>query len=247
LFAAGSETGGVVIWQVRTGRVLGRFSLGEKPVGQIGFGPGNRYLVASRQSGVAGEVFGFGDDPIVRSRRRVANDALFIWDLQRQTLVRQIGGEHGPESVFAFSNDGALLATTGGGCTLRLWHVPSWTPIDDFSCLRSPENVPLTALSFATAPKPVLRAMTGNGELREWDLGAIARLRGQRLLAAVCANNLVGGESLDLNDPSRLTGIRRITATDVDAAPILRGREGEDVCDPPNFLTSILRRAHGVP
>ena len=50
------------------------------------------------------------------------------------------------------------------------------------------------------------------------------------LVAAACAVVLGGREFADSTGKGPVVGPRRITAGDVAAAPILRGREGEDVC-----------------
>lgn len=244
--AAGGENGSVIVWDTSTLRVLGHFSIGNDPVGAIGFSPDGRFVVASRvlDTLLNGDLLSFTDDRILADRQRTNRNALFVWDLEDHSFVRRLGGEHGAENTFAFSPDGALLATTGGGCTLRLWHVGSWLPIDDFHCLRSAENYPLTALVFT--PTPLLRATTGDGQIREWNLGAIGRLRGERLAASVCANNLVGGEAPSIDDPHRREGIRLITQSDIDAAPILRGHLGEDVCTPSTFAARLASLFSGL-
>jgi Tol biopolymer transport system component len=66
------------------------------------------------------------------------------------------------------------------------------------------------------------------------------------LVAAACAGALGGGEFADSTGKGPIVGLRLITAGDVAAAPILRGREGEDVCAwKPGWLDRWLDMALG--
>ena len=60
----------------------------------------------------------------------------------------------------------------------------------------------------------------------------------------ICRENLVGASVQFRATPSTaplLVGVRNIDARETGAAPILRGREGEDVCGPPPTTWQMLR------
>ena len=60
---------------------------------------------------------------------------------------------------------------------------------------------------------------------RLWDVHWITQYHGQDLIDAVCQK--------------KLNGARTLTERDIQGSPILSGREGEDVCSPPSFLSRI--------
>ena len=73
--------------------------------------------------------------------------------------------------------------------------------------------------------------------VRQWDVQwAMRDPADPDFVREVCKEKL-GGASISLRVTSSvaetLVGARHIDVRDVVAAPILRGREGEDVCDPP--------------
>lgn len=81
------------------------------PSGALGWGGGG-----SVEFSPAGDQLAVGARGVVR-----------VWALRRQSLARRIDGTRG---VAAFSPDGATLATSGPGDTLRLWNRSTWAPRD---------------------------------------------------------------------------------------------------------------------
>jgi WD40 repeat protein len=77
---------------------------------------------------------------------------------------------------------------------------------------------------FTADGKGVLLIEQGGGNVRQWDVGFTAPRRDtEALVAEVCANKLRGPDAGGRS-------VRRITPEDAEAAPLLRGRVGEDVC-----------------
>jgi hypothetical protein len=62
---------------------------------------------------------------------------------------------------------------------------------------------------------------------RVWDIRWLTQYHGQALIERVCQEKLIGA--------------RHITVRDIEISPLLSGREGEDVCDPPSWFSSILK------
>lgn len=50
-----------------------------------------------------------------------------------------------------------------------------------------------------------------------------------------------GQELVDQVYREKLIGARHITKRDIEISPILSGREGEDVCDPPSWLSQLVK------
>jgi WD40 repeat protein len=77
---------------------------------------------------------------------------------------------------------------------------------------------------FTADGKGVLLIEQGGGSVRQWDVGFTAPRRDTAaLVAEVCASKLRGPDAFGRS-------VRRITPEDAEAAPLLRGRVGEDVC-----------------
>lgn len=80
-----------------------------------------------------------------------------------------------------------------------------------------------------------------DGTARQWDVRwAMRNPTEPKFLGDLYREKLIGASVKD-----RITGVpvgvRNIDKTDTDAAPILRGREGEDVCAPPPTTLQTLR------
>lgn len=50
-----------------------------------------------------------------------------LWDVKPRRLLPELAGENGSQQQVAFSPDGKLLATIGGGPALRFWNTQTWS------------------------------------------------------------------------------------------------------------------------
>ncbi|HEV3443357.1 MAG TPA: protein kinase, partial [Gemmataceae bacterium] len=50
-----------------------------------------------------------------------------LWDVRARRLLPELAGERGSQQQVAFSPDGKLLATVGGGPALRFWSTQTWS------------------------------------------------------------------------------------------------------------------------
>ncbi len=111
---AGSWTTQVVVWDLRSGEIIARFSgqsvgattgynLG---VGQIGFSPDGSRLAVANLDGVSK-----------------------VWDLATQTAVLTLvpGPDELPAKAIAFNHNGSLLATGGDEGTVKVWDAGTGT------------------------------------------------------------------------------------------------------------------------
>ncbi len=91
--------------------------------------------------------------------------------------------------------------------------------------------------------------LSGDGKARLWDVRwAMRDVAEAGFIPDLCREKLTGASVLARPHPSAaevMTGVRHLDEHDTAAAPILRGREGEDVCAPPptawQTLMSLLR------
>ncbi|MDD3354628.1 TIR domain-containing protein [Zoogloea sp.] len=149
-----------------------------------------------------------------------------------------------------FSADARLILTWGLDSTARLWDVATGVQIGP--ALGHGESVldkPTLAV-FSADQRHVFTASTG-GRVRKWDVKwATRNPREFFFIEELCREKLVG-ETIQTPSTSSggalRVGVRHVDTRDTSAAPILRGREGEDVCAPPpttwGALLSLLRAA----
>ena len=142
-----------------------------------------------------------------------------------------------------FSHDESGFVTWAADGAARIWDADSGAQI-------GPELSHLIAVHVGPFSPDESRLPTWSmdGYARVWDVGwAMSTMPADDLAAEVCNTKLQGLESrasrtifandketvIELNDASSrplMRGLRRLDDDDVVAAPILRGREGEDVC-----------------
>jgi WD40 repeat protein len=145
-----------------------------------------------------------------------------------------------------FSKDETRILTWGYDKTARLWNAATGAQI-------GPTLKHGFYIDGAILSKDETRILT-------WSFDGIARLWNVRwamrdatdsnFVADVCREKLIGASVAGRGTPSRvLFGVRSIDEGDTAAAPILRGREGQNVCDPPpttwDTLMSFLRSPLG--
>ncbi|HMS84878.1 MAG TPA: hypothetical protein PKD12_14605 [Nitrospira sp.] len=88
-----------------------------------------------------------------------------------------------------------------------------------------PEGEVSSAAFNADATKVI--TTSNDKTARVWDVRWLTQYRGQPLIERVCQEKLIGAS--------------HITAKDIEIIPLLSGREGEDVCDPPSWFSQLAK------
>ena len=154
----------------------------------------------------------------------VANDGyLRFWDVATGAARGNPVFVESSEAEFTFSDDGRrMIVLVQGGIvrqfdTVTLAELPGWSgnfANQDAAWQQAGGRLVISELE---------------GRLVELDIGWAARRHASAEdIAQVCAAKLVGTP-----DEGGVAFVRRLDAAAIFSAPILRGREGEDVCTPP--------------
>jgi WD40 repeat protein len=186
--------------------------------------------------------FGAKSIAISRDGRRVAatgGDSIWVWTQDRRGVWSEEQIEFGAD-VVRISPDGSTLATAKPETGARIWKRREDGKWIDAEIGRMNESV--DDIEFSPDGRSLLA--TGlSGGMRVLDVGWLGvggddgRYDGQRMTAEVCALKLP-------LSPDR--NLRRITAQDISSAPVLRGREGEDVCSwRPSWYDDLLEALFG--
>jgi dipeptidyl aminopeptidase/acylaminoacyl peptidase len=144
----------------------------------------------------------------------------------------------------SFSPNGTRIVTAFSGGTARVWREGA-DGIWSVTSLLKGHGDSVNSASFSPEGTRIVTA-SDDGTARVWDVAWLIGDEGRAwanahsprfhlkpLIEAACAEKLVGTERTMLNRDGEEIGresVRRLTEADTDTAPILRGREGEDVC-----------------
>jgi hypothetical protein len=142
----------------------------------------------------------------------------------------------------SFSPDGTRIVTTSKDKTTQVWRegaYGAWTAThlehggEVSSASFSPDGTRIVTVSaYGNATVWQVSWLIGDPG-REWANAHNQSIRLKPLIEATCNEKLVGTERIVVNEERSEFGresVRRLTKGDTDAAPILRGREGKDVC-----------------
>ena len=124
-------------------------------------------------------------------------------------------------SVTAFSQDGTQLVTASRDNTARVWDVATGKELTRFT-----HNDSVYSAAFTLDNTRVL-TISADETARVWDIHWLTQYHGQELIERVCREKLIGAS--------------HITKRDIEISPILTGREGEDVCDPPSWFSRLTK------
>jgi WD40 repeat protein len=101
LLAAGTDSGQVHLWDVRTGKEQAALVAHQGPAFSVAFSPDGAQLASG------------GDDRVVR-----------LWDARTRAPLAELPGHHGRVYRLAYSADGRLLAAASAS-SVHLWDVPA--------------------------------------------------------------------------------------------------------------------------
>jgi hypothetical protein len=163
---------------------------------------------------------------------------ILTWGLERTARVwnvmagAQIAPPFSHDHVVrgaVFSKDGARILTWSLDRTARVWNVTAGAQI-------APPLSHDDEVRGAVFSKDETRILTWSADrtARLWNVTwAMRDASDPGFIADVCREKLVGASlaaRMTSSSPTVLSGVRHLDARDTLAAPILRGREGEDVC-----------------
>jgi WD40 repeat protein/serine/threonine protein kinase len=147
--AAGTTSGGVRIWDARTGDLLSEFVVGKArgAVRAVAFDPSGELLAAGH------------DDGCIR-----------LWEVAAGRCVAEIDESGSEVLALSFHPDGERLVSAGKDGNLRFWQVPSGRAI----LTLSGHGVPVSALRF-TRGGEALVSSGADGLVRWWETGGPGR------------------------------------------------------------------------
>jgi len=228
-----SADGAVVVWDSSTGKSIASLKHNGE-VTSATFSPDGQQVVSA-----------------------TPGDTVLVWSAQTGRVVTEIDDEFGSSNV-SFSPDGQQIFGTAPVATLK-WNAATGKLL---SKIRNDSNLTSASLSADhrrlvglqalggttlvqdTATGQTLAQLRRDGEVRSvflskdgrrvvtgaeqtirvWDTRWLA-LHGEELITAACRE--------------KLNGAKTLTKGDTRAAPLLRDREGEDVCAPPAWLDQL--------
>lgn len=167
-----------------------------------------------------------------------------LWDAASGAPIGQPLMHEGNIWGAVLSQDGSRILTWSMDGSARLWDVATGMQI--IPPLEHEEPV-ISALF--TKDEDRILTLSGDGKARLWDVRwAMRDVAEAGFIPDLCREKLTGASvlaHLHRSAAKVMTGVRHLDEHDTAAAPILRGREGEDVCAPPptawQTLMSLLR------
>lgn len=120
-----------------------------------------------------------------------------------------------------FSPGGTKIVTASFDHTAQVWDVATGKEL-----ARLVHEDSVHSATFSPDGTKIITA-SEDKTARLWDIHWLTQYHGQELIERVCHKKLVGA--------------RHITKRDIEISPILSGREGEDVCDPPSWFSRLAK------
>jgi WD40 repeat protein len=193
--ASGGADGRVYLWEVATGKEVGRLTVPVVQVHAVLFhGDGKTLFVAGHDGTVRQLDTATGQEQRVFKGHRYAvislalspdhktllsashDPALRLWDLATGQELRQFEGHQGPVSAVAFAADGKQCVSAGHDGTLRLWDVATGKEVRRFT--RPTPAQPARVESVALAPDgKTLLSGHAHQSAGLWDTGTGKALR----------------------------------------------------------------------
>ncbi|OGO11992.1 MAG: hypothetical protein A2030_01640 [Chloroflexi bacterium RBG_19FT_COMBO_50_10] len=125
---ASSDLNKIYLWNIFTYELVSIFEFPTGPVYSLAFSPDNHFLAA----GGCGDAYEF----------QCPYGAIYLWDLNRQTLDKKIYGHSGEINNLVFSQDSQVLISTGlGDDNVKSWDVSTGELQLDFNEISHPDVI----------------------------------------------------------------------------------------------------------
>lgn len=148
------------------------------------------------------------------------NTTAWVWDVATAKELARFAHD-GQIWPTTFTPDGTKVVTASEDKTARVWSV---APRKELA--RLTHGGPVVSATFSLDGTKVVTA-TFDTTAWVWDVHWLTQHHNRKLIERICQEKLVGA--------------RHITKRDVEISPLLSGREGEDVCDPPSWFSQLAR------
>jgi WD40 repeat protein len=196
---------------------------------------GQSYLPLEHGEVISGALFSKDDSKILTWSE---DSNVRLWDTAKGKQELLLKLEHDDSvSGAVFSNDENRILTWSRDNTAHIWDAVDGKQIGT-SFVHDKE------ISGAMFSKDENRILTWSWDniVRLWDIQwAMRNTTNSKFVSDLCDEKLVGPSMKSTSDPKVKVGVRHIDTIDTDDAPILRSREGEDVCAPPPTTWDTLK------
>lgn len=228
------------VWDLATGREVAKLVGHEDRVYSAEFSPDGTKIMTTSWDGTArlwslatnAEIMRYRHEGRVNSCR-FSSDGNFVvtassdhiatvWDTMSGRDLTKLVGHDGIVNFAEFSPDGTKIVTASSDQTTRIWEITTGKELAKLVG----HNDSVYSAFFSSDGSKIVTA-SSDGTARLWEAKWLTEYRGKALTERVCREKLIGA--------------RHLTKKDTEISSILVKREGEDVCDPPSFLSRLAK------
>ncbi|MBK8278480.1 MAG: hypothetical protein IPK92_22370 [Nitrospira sp.] len=199
------------VWDVATGKELARFAHKNFIRSATITADGSKVVTTSPQ-----RLPTHTADPF----RTVESAAVLVWNIATGKELAEFTHKGTLRSANV-TTDGTRIVTTSHDNSARIWDVATGMKLARFAHESSIQSATISADNAKVVTS------SEDNSARVWDAHWLTQYHGQELIQRVCQEKLIGAS--------------HITARDIEISPILSGRKGEDVCDPPSWISQLAK------